>query len=56
MNIDWSKMVEEIYRCPDCDFKFNIWRKKGRRRSNDHIKSLFCVQCNEQKQFIRAIK
>lgn len=55
MNVDWSKMTEEIYKCPDCGFHFNIWRKMARRRSSNHIKGLFCVSCNKKKQFRRVI-
>jgi ssDNA-binding Zn-finger/Zn-ribbon topoisomerase 1 len=53
MKVDWSKMTEEMYSCPDCGFQFPVWRTKGRRRSKEHVKSLYCPKCDDQKQFVR---
>lgn len=42
---------EEYYACPDCQFGYTIWRMRGRGREKDHLKKLYCPNCNEDKNF-----
>lgn len=49
-----GKLIEEFYLCPDCGFKMSVWRIPGRQRERFHKKWLFCVNCNEDKNFIKA--
>jgi len=47
------KLVSEVYICPDCGYRFTVQRKVGERRSINHLKKLYCLNCNEEKNFLR---
>lgn len=51
-----NNIQEEFYSCPDCGFVLQIWRKKGRFRGKGHQKWLFCVECNEMKNFTKVVE
>lgn len=42
--------LEEEYMCLDCGFKRTIWRNQ--RRKKGHIKTMLCVHCGEDAEFI----
>jgi hypothetical protein len=48
-----KSMIEETYKCPDCDYSFPVWRKKGNKRKSEHKKWLFCIKCEKDKNFIK---
>lgn len=43
----------EYYACPDCGFTLDIWRKPGSCKNKNHLKFLFCINCNEEKNFVK---
>lgn len=51
-----TQLVEEIYACPDCDFKHLVWRRVGREKERLHKKWLYCVVCGDDKNFTKTEK
>ena len=48
----WNRCEISMMECPDCGKFFPIPRNKGRRRSYNHIKDLWCAFCKAEKTML----
>ena len=45
--------IHDFY-CPDCNFKYSLPRSKGKLKEKGHLKKLYCLICQEEKNFIEC--
>lgn len=47
------KTKERLFQCPTCGFKWPAAKSASRLTSVGHIKTMWCVQCKTEKNFIQ---
>lgn len=45
-------MVGSTFYCPECGLKMTIPRKRAKLRENNHIKHMYCINCDKAQGFI----
>lgn len=45
-------MTETILVCPICGLRMPIYRRHSKRKMAGHVKTMFCVSCGEERNFI----
>lgn len=49
----WNGTLSDMY-CPECGLRMTVPRKKGGQREKGHLKRIFCIKCQDYKNFIEV--
>lgn len=51
-----QQMVGSTFYCPECGLKMTLPRKRARLPENNHIKHMYCFNCDKEQGFIEKLE